>query len=414
VPTRFFELDLKQPAPSIFVDPRYERLTVLVRWGYLPLGSVEIDISAGSRTLLGPDLLNRVLRSQGGKLWSEMLTGEVNVLDPRDESRFPPVSVVVCSRDRAQYLEGCLKSLQRIDYPAYEVVVVDNGSKDPAVARVIQESGFRYVREDRPGLDWARNRGIAEAKCDLVAFTDDDARVDPGWLRGIASAFADPQVMAVTGLVLPAEIETPSQQQFEVYGGMGKGYARKIFRLQELQGPNLFWASSWGVGANMAFRREIFDKIGTFDVALDVGTPSGGGGDIEFFYRVVSSGYTLCYEPMAIVRHKHRRDPASLRRQIYSNGRSFLAYLLTIARRDPGRRFQILRFGVRNWAGEWLLKQLVKGLWTRNWFNFNLALIELWGAFSGPFAYWRSQRAARQCSSHLSPGLHPEIIESLE
>jgi glycosyltransferase involved in cell wall biosynthesis len=71
-----------------------------------------------------------------------------------------------------------------LDYPEYEVVVVDNASRDPAVAEVVAQSGCRYVREDGPGLNWARNRGIEEANHDLIAFIDDDALAASGWLRG--------------------------------------------------------------------------------------------------------------------------------------------------------------------------------------------------------------------------------------
>jgi hypothetical protein len=84
--------------------------------------------------------------------------------------------------------------------------------------------------------------------------------------------------MAVTGLVLPAELESPAQVAFERYGGMGKGFVPKTTRRAALADRSLLWASQWGVGTNMAFRRALFAEIGGFDPALDVGTPAGGGG----------------------------------------------------------------------------------------------------------------------------------------
>ena len=85
----------------------------------------------------------------------------------------------------------------------------------------------RYVREARPGLDWARNRAIAEAAGEMIAFTDDDVEVDPGWIRALVAAFAarSRRVAAVTGLVVPAELDTEAQVLFERYRGFGRGFA---------------------------------------------------------------------------------------------------------------------------------------------------------------------------------------------
>jgi glycosyltransferase involved in cell wall biosynthesis len=311
--------------------------------------------------------------------------------------RLPPISVVVCTRDRALSLERCLAALAQLDYPSYEVVVVDNCSRDGATQRVVEHSGFRYVREDRPGLDWARNCGMQAARHDIVAYIDDDAIATPGWLRGIARGFEEPAIMGVTGMVLPAEIETSAQNDFERYGGMSKGFVPYVIQRHGLSGRDSFWASNWGVGANMAFRRSLFDAIGGFDIALDVGTPTNGAGDIEFFYRMVSMGHALRYEPAAMVRHIHRRDRASLRRQIYNNGRSFPAYLLTIARNEPHRRREVIWFALRWWVWQWLLRRVLVSIPRRDGWTFRMALTELCGAFSSLKAYREAQQiAARQ------------------
>jgi hypothetical protein len=202
--------------------------------------------------------------------------------------------------------------------------------------------------------------------------------------------------MAVTGLVLPSELETPAQNDFERYGGMGKGFEGRTIRPDGAPDRMLLWASSWGVGTNMAFRKAIFAAVGDFDVALDVGTPTSGGGDIEFFYRTVAAGYSLRYEPSALVHHTHRRDMTSLMRQIYNNGRSFPAYLLTVARRHPSQRKTVVWFGLRGWAWGWLLKRLIKSLVIRDRWTFRFALTELKGALSGPGAYVVSHRKSGQ------------------
>lgn len=399
---KFAEIDLTKPLQPIHVDTRYSWLSVLVCWGYLPLGLLRLPCQSGLRTVSVAQLQSESLQACSWQLWEQAVVGNLNKLNENVNPSLPPISVVVCTRDRPLSLERCLQALAQLDYPTYEVVVVDNCSRDATVTQVVARSGFRYVREDNPGLDWARNRGIKEAKYDIVVFIDDDALAAPGWLRGVAQGFEDPEIMAVTGVVLPAEIETPAQNDFERYGGMSKGFVGKTIRCDELNDRALFWASNWGVGANMAFRRPLFETIGDFDVALDVGTPTNGAGDIEFFYRAVAAGYALRYEPAAMVRHIHRRDNAALKRQIYNNGRSFVAYLLTIARNEPQRRAAVLWFTLRWWVWDWLLRRLIRSLIRRDKWTLRFALIELWGSCSGLWAYRASQKLARQLRARVT------------
>lgn len=307
----------------------------------------------------------------------------------------PPISVVVCTRDRAQLLQCCLNALRQLDYPNYEVIVVDNASRDDATARVVAATPFRYVREDRPGLDWARNRGIAEAGHAIIAYIDDDAQAAPGWLRGLAAAFADPLVAAVTGLVVPSELATPAQQLFEQYGGMGKGALTRQFQRARLCARDLLSAHQVGVGANMAFRRTTFAQVGHFDTALDVGTPSSGGGDLDMFHRVLVAGLTLRYEPSVVVYHQHRRELEALRRQLYANGRSFGVYLLKIWKQGDVERAAVARFAA-GWVGGWLLKRWIARLLGRLDFPAALVWAELWGACSAPWAYHATYRRDRR------------------
>jgi glycosyltransferase involved in cell wall biosynthesis len=387
------EIDLMQPLQPIYIDWRYHQLDALVTWGPVPLGMLSLPCQTKERNISVERLRNELVQQFGQQVWDASLTGTLD-RGPRSEQLLPAISVIVCTRDRPLSLKRCLETLARLDYPFYEVVVVDNCSRDPKVAQVVSESGFRYVREDRPGLDWARNRGIQEARYDIVAYIDDDALASPSWLYGVAMGFGEPDIMAVTGLVLPAEIETGAQHDFERYGGMSAGFTPYTIRRSEISDKALFWASGWGVGANMAFRRELFQAIGQFDVALDVGTPTCGGGDIEFFYRTVAAGFPLRYEPAALVRHVHRRDGASFRRLVYNNGRSFAAYLLTIMRNEPHRRVAVVRFALRSWLWAWLLRRLVRSAVKRDRWTFRLALIELWGCCSAWHAYKESQHAA--------------------
>src|SRR5439155_1648979 len=120
----------------------------------------------------------------------------------------------VCTRDRPDDLRRCLDGLERLAYPLLDLLVIDNAPVTEASKReVLSRNGrIRYALEHRPGLSWARNRAIAEAKGEILAFTDDDVFVDPGWVTALVEAFvSDPGTMAVTGLVVPSELETDAQ-----------------------------------------------------------------------------------------------------------------------------------------------------------------------------------------------------------
>ncbi len=304
----------------------------------------------------------------------------------------PPISVVVCSRDRTALLEGCLHSLLALDYPDYEIVVVDNAPSDGATECLAAGLPVRYVRELRPGLDRARNRGIAEARHGLIAFTDDDARADPGWLSALARAFADPEVTAVTGRVAPGELETPAQRYFELAcGGMGKGLQPRLFQKERMRPEELLGIQVAGVGANMAFRRGALERAGGFDPALDVGTPACGGGDLDMFHRVVAGGGTLRYEPDALVRHRHRREMKGLYRQLRDDGRSYGVYLLKRWREREVPRRSVARFFLLRW-GPWLAGRVVLGLLGRHRLPLPLLWAGLWGALQAPWAYVATYR----------------------
>lgn len=141
----------------------------------------------------------------------------------RLHSSYRLVTVVVCTRDRTNDLAMCLEALLQLDYPYLDFLVVDNAPTTNATQQLVAEKfpQVRYVCEPRPGLDWARNRAIVEAKGEIIAYTDDDVIVDAGWVKALVQPFLeDASVMAVTGLVAPYELETSAQIMFEMYGGL--------------------------------------------------------------------------------------------------------------------------------------------------------------------------------------------------
>lgn len=228
-------------------------------------------------------------------------------------------SVVIATRRRPAELAGVLASLQQLDSPPGEIVVVDNGP-DPATREVVERHpGAVYVAEPRPGLSPARNAGIRTARGLVLAFTDDDALVHPAWLDRLCAGFDGPGVMAVTGLVLPASLESRAELLFEkAFGGLGRGFQDRSFDRAFLEQTKRYGTPVWnlGAGVNLAVRREAFERIGQFDERLGAGA-SGCSEDSELLYRLLAAGYECRYRADAVVRHHHRPDMPALEQQIH-------------------------------------------------------------------------------------------------
>jgi glycosyltransferase involved in cell wall biosynthesis len=382
--------DLAKDVQPIPIASGYTGARVLVHCGERALAIVTVGAEHGS---VSPEALERALLSQVGPQ-RLMIDRLLRAPAPEPSVPLPPISVVVCTRDRADSLRRCLAALARLEYPSFEVVVVDNASRDATTREAAAGAGVRCVREDRPGLDWARNCGLRAASHELIAYTDDDVEVEPGWLRGIATAFADPSVSAVTGLVLPGVLDTEAELIFELYyGGMGNGVVPRRFEPRVLTTRELLAAHSCGVGASMAFRRAHLLALGGFDTALDVGTPTRGGGDLDIFHRTLASGAVLVYTPAARVRHHHRSELAALRRQHRDNGRGFGCYLIAVLRRGDIPRLATAAFAL-SWL-RWLVGRIVARFRQRERVAAPLWLAELLGAAQAPWATFAARRSDR-------------------
>jgi GT2 family glycosyltransferase len=412
------ELELTEPVTGIALPDRaadtYTGAHLLVRVQGFPVGYA----------FLAPDALTPA--AVCGQVWAEF-GGTVNrirsaaglpALDALPASGIPVagaladepaelpfISVVVCTRNRPESVLVTLRRLVSMRYPSFEVVVVDNAPDSDATREgIAREFGadarVRYVREPRPGLSCARNRGISEAAADIIAFTDDDVRVDPWWLTGIARGFlAVPGVACVTGLIATAELESPAQLYFHLREGWGASCERRVFDLAEHRDESPLYpysAGAFGAGANFALTRGVIKEIGGFDEALGAGSPAGGGEDLNIFTRIVLAGHRLVYEPSAVVSHVHRTELADLSRQMRAYGTGCTAALTALLLASPRARRELPLKVVRGVARMFTLTGDVRENPT---LPSGLIRREMTGLLLGPLLYLKGRRRLRR-----SPG----------
>lgn len=430
VPMRILDVEISQPLPPVpAVDAAtgktYKRALALVRLHTQPLGVVELrldDDTASSAAGVHADQIWQALQEQIAEhvrndglqepvaLTAAGLDGGANPACVRERevflARAPFVSIIVATHNRPAGLAACLRSLLSLHYPRYEIVVVDNaagaGGADDVVGRAQASSDqvrIRYLREDRPGGAWAHNRGLLNVDAPIVAFTDDDVVVDRYWLAELVKGFeAAANVACVTGLIFPIELETQAQVWIEEYGGFSKGFSRRIFDLAAHHPPNPLYPytpGAFGSGANMAFRTSILRDIGGFDTILGAGSMALGGDDIASFFQVVAQGYTLVYEPAAVVRHLHYREYSQLRKQVYGYGVGLTAVLTKCIVEKPSRIFEI---AARVPAGLTYVfsPHSHKNAQKRADYPRELTTLERKGMLYGPIAYMRGRRQARR------------------
>jgi glycosyltransferase involved in cell wall biosynthesis len=356
--TKIMEVELCQPLPAVRFDTKYQRLSVLARLHSEPIGNCTVDLEFRE---LSPEHFGEILWHELGDVIAERfaaaglpaphaLSGAGLDVDPdswpflQDRSRVleaaPFISVVICTYNRPDRLQACLRHLRRQQYPAFEVIVVDNCPKTDAVREHVaglSDPRYHYVVEPRIGLSRARNRGVSVAAGDVVAFLDDDEEPDAFWLAALGRGFArGSDVGCVTGLILPACLDTAAQVQFEELGGHSKdrGFNPAIFSRGGSQSP-LYPRPQFGAGGNMAFRRDTLARIGRFDTALGAGTPALGAEDTLALTLVMLTGYKIAYEPAAFVRHHHCRDFRSLARQLRGYTVGLTAYYTALICRRP-------------------------------------------------------------------------------
>ncbi len=330
------DVDLSAPPAEIQVADRYRKVLLLFRQNGTPVARDELSVEAGK---LPAEVYEQALDE----------ARRASPPPPAQEDRspaLPSATVVVCTHGRGDAALATVASFEALDYDgAVEIIVVDNAPKDDLLAKALAvrpqhpRRPVRRVVAPIPGLTRARNCALMAASGELIAFTDDDAIVDSQWLRMIAAGFASaPDVVCVTGLTVPVELETRAQDWAEMFNGLNRGrsFTRTAYRLGELGGRHpLYPYPTLGAGVNMAFKRDVVKALGGFCTALGPGTPSAGGEETAMLAEILLARKAIVYEPAALVRHEHRRDEEGLCRQMRSYGVGTTAYLVWCLHHHP-------------------------------------------------------------------------------
>ena len=204
-------------------------------------------------------------------------------------AEYPKVSVVVCAYNAESTMAACLDSLRALRYPAYEIVVVDDGSTDRTGRIADGYEGIHVIHQENKGLSAARNVGMAASTGEIVAYTDSDCVVDPDWLHYLVATFLSSGLSAVGGPNLP-----PPEDSFVASCvAASPGGPREVL-LDDEQAEHI-------PGCNMAFRREALEEIGGFDPVY-----RAAGDDVDVCWRLERLGHRIGWSPAAMVWHFRR------------------------------------------------------------------------------------------------------------
>ena len=407
-------VELTKPLEALENLSSYDHVRVFFLWNDAPMAMA--DIPNHGRTVSAARLRDVAVEFCYYQIVQKALVAHLSADAAASAPDDVALSVVVATLDRPDLLQRCLESLRaQATVRPLEIVVVDNnpasGVTPPVVAGF---PGVVLVNETRRGLSYARNAGITTSRGEIIACADDDVVIPRGWADAIVAPFADPTVMAVTGNVLPLELETRAQRLYEAYGGLGRGFHRRTvdgawFRSFRAAVPT--W--TLGATANAAFRAQIFSDptIGLMEESLGAGMPAGVGEDTYLFYRILKAGHRMVYEPSAYLWHQHRSTIPELHRQLAAYSRGHVAYHLTTLVRDGDWR-ALWRLAA---LARWDLRQMLRWAWhsvrSRRTYPLSLVLLETWGHVMGPWAYWESRRRVRrQGTGHRAQGTGPSEL----
>ncbi len=237
----------------------------------------------------------------------------------------PTVSVVVVSRERPEALKRALIGISWLSYPAFEVIVVADAAGVAAVAELPFADQIKTVEYETPNISAARNRGLSQAAGEIVAFLDDDAVPETGWLHHLSAPFAKPEVAAAGGYVRGRN-GISFQWQAQSVDGSGVGQPLAIDGTDAVVLTPDATRAIKTEGTNMAFRRDVLAQLGGFDPALRYYLD-----ETDLNLRLATAGYKTAIVPLAEVHHgfasNRQRTAARVPRDLFEIGASKAVFL---------------------------------------------------------------------------------------
>ncbi len=218
---------------------------------------------------------------------------------------YPKVSVVVCAYNAERTIDSCLASLKELNYPNYEVIVVNDGSNDRTLEITQRYDYVRLISQENKGLSVARNVGIAAATGEIVAYTDSDCMADPDWLTYLVAKFLESGLAAVGG----PNLSPKEDSLVPACVAVSPGVPTHILLSDEV--------AEHIAGCNMAFRREVLEEINGFNPIF-----RAAGDDVDICWRLQDRGYIIGFSPVAIVWHFRRNTVGAYLKQQKGYGKA--------------------------------------------------------------------------------------------
>ncbi len=258
------------------------------------------------------------------------------------EQGWPFFSIIIPTYNRPEQLANCLSSLAALDYPRhrFEVIVVDDGSDRPpneVIGSFGQQLQLTLLTQDNAGPAAARNTGVALARGQFLAFTDDDCAVTPNWLKALASRFATLLTQTIAGRTVNALPHNPFAAASQTIIDLVHAYYNADPSRAQFLASN-----------NLALPADIFRNLGGFDETFRTSE------DRDLCDRLLHHGHRLTYAPEVVVYHLHDLTGRSFWQQHFAYGRGAFRYHQSRARRGVGLFRPDLRFYLH------VLRQIVK------------------------------------------------------
>lgn len=278
----------------------------------------------------------------------------------------PAIAIAIVTYDRPGALRACLESLCAHPTRATaEIIIVDNHPASGLAAPVVREfPGVRYIEGPGRGHCSGRNAAVAHRRAPVIAWTNDDCVVPPGWADALLAQFTRPEIAIVCGNVLPLRVETSAEQLFARYNTTVRGSERVEYTRAWLdrtwhKSPQTQWI---GVGNNFATRvAALHDpRVRGFNETLGAGTPVGSADDQYLWYATLRAGYTVVYEPSIVIYDSYEETMGQLERKLFSYGKAMIGYELELLTRHGDLRALTQLALV---LPAWRARQLARVLW---------------------------------------------------